>query len=80
MGAEPEVRAEMRENGTRLIGSVAFFPERYGEAIVRIATDVLLGKSTTPAAFSAHQLVTPENVNRLYPNDALFVQMAREYD
>jgi len=80
MGGEPESRAEMRESGTRLIGSVAFFPERYGEAIVRIATDVLLGKSTTPATFSAHQLVTPENVNRLYPNDALFVQLAREYD
>lgn len=79
-GGEPEARAEMRENGTRLIGSVAFFPERYGDAIVRIATDVLLGKSTTSAAYTTHQLVTPENVNRLYPNDALFVQLAREYD
>jgi ribose transport system substrate-binding protein len=79
-GAEPEARAEMRENGTRLIGSVAFFPERYGDAIVRIAKDVLLGKSATPAAFTDHKLVTPENVNRLYPNDALFVQLAREYD
>lgn len=79
-GGEPEARAEMRENGTRLIGSVAFFPERYGDTIVRIATDVLLGKSTTPAAYTTHQLVTPENVNRLYPNDAPFVQLAREYD
>jgi ribose transport system substrate-binding protein len=78
-GGEPEARAEMRENGTRLIGSVAFYPERYGDAIVRIATDVLLGKSAPPAAFTTHQLVTPENVNRLYPNDALFVQLAREY-
>jgi ribose transport system substrate-binding protein len=79
-GGEPEARAEMRENETRLIGSVAFFPERYGDAIVRIATDVLLGKSTTSAAYTTHQLVTPENVNRLYPNDALFVNLAREYD
>jgi ribose transport system substrate-binding protein len=79
-GGEPEARAEMRESGTRLIGSVAFFPERYGEAIVRIATDILLGKNTTSAAYTIHQLVTPENVNRLYPNDALFVQLAREYD
>ncbi len=79
-GAEPEARAEMRETGTRLIGSVAFFPERYGDTIVRIATDVLLGKNPAPAAFTTHQLVTPENVNRLYPNDALFVQLAREYD
>ena len=43
-GAGPDARAEMRDTGTRLIGSVAYFPERYGDAIVRIATDVLLGK------------------------------------
>ncbi len=77
--AEPEARSEMRETGTRLVGSVAYFPERYGDAIVRIATDVLLGKNVSPAAFTTHQLVTPENVNRLYPNDALFVRLAREY-
>jgi ribose transport system substrate-binding protein len=76
--AEPEARAEMRVTGTRLIGSVAYFPERYGDAIIPIATDLLLGKSTTPATFTSHQLITPENVNRLYPNDALFA-MAREY-
>jgi len=75
---EPEARAEMRVTGTRLIGSVAYFPERYGDAIVRIATDVLLGKSATPATFTTHQLITPENVNRLYPNDVLFAT-AREY-
>jgi ribose transport system substrate-binding protein len=77
--AEPEARAEMREAGTRLIGSVAYFPERYGDAIVRVATDVLLGKNVSPATFTTHQLITPENVNRLYPNDALFVSFAREY-
>ncbi len=75
---EPEARAEMRVTGTRLIGSVAYFPERYGDAIVRIATDVLLGRSATPATFTTHQLITPENVNRLYPNDVLFAT-AREY-
>ena len=68
----------MREPGTRLIGSVAYFPERYGDTIVRIATDVLLGKSAAPATFNTHQLITPENVDRLYPNDALFA-MVREY-
>lgn len=77
--AEPEARAEMRQPDTRLIGSVAYFPERYGDAIVRVATDVLLGKNVPPAAFTTHQLVTPQNVNRLYPNDALFVRLAREY-
>jgi hypothetical protein len=32
-----------------------------------------------PASFTIHQLVTPENVNRLYPNDTLFVRLAQEY-
>jgi ribose transport system substrate-binding protein len=77
-GAEPVGRAEMREAGTRLIGSVAYFPEKYGDAIVRIATDLLLGKTVNPATFTTHQLITPENVNRLYPNDALFA-IAGEY-
>ena len=76
--AEPEARAEMRESGTRLIGSVAYFPERYGDAIIPIAMDILSGKRVTPATFISHQLITPENVNRLYPNDAVFA-MAREY-
>jgi ribose transport system substrate-binding protein len=77
--AEPEARAEMRQPGTRLIGSVAYFPERYGDALVRIATDILSGRSASPATFTRHQLITPENVDHLYPNDALFLQLAQEY-
>ena len=77
--AEPEARAEMRQPGTRLIGSVAYFPERYGDVIVRLATDVLLGKNVPPAAFTTHQLITPRNVDRLYPNDSLLAGLAREY-
>jgi len=78
--SEPEARAEMRQTGTRLIGSVAYFPERYGDVIVRLATDVLLGKNVPPAAFTTHQLITPLNVDRLYPNDSLFPRLAREYN
>ena len=35
--ASPEGRAELREVGTRLIGSVAYFPEKYGTEIVAVA-------------------------------------------
>lgn len=76
--AEPEARAEMREPGTRLIGSVAYYPERYGNAIIQIAMDVLAGKKVDPAIFMAHQIITPDNVNHHYPNDALLA-MAKEY-
>jgi len=77
--AEPEARAEMRQAGARLIGSVAYFPERYGNVIIRLATDVLQGKEVAPATFTPQQLITPQNVDRLYPNDSLFPRLAREY-
>lgn len=69
--AAPEARRELRQPGTRLIGSVAYFPEKYGETLLRIALDLLTKKRLPPAIFVKHALITPENVNRFYPNDAL---------
>ena len=69
--ASPEGRAELREPGTRLIGSVAYFPEKYGPEIVAVALDILHRRPVPPAVFVKHQLVTPENVNHVYPNDEL---------
>jgi ribose transport system substrate-binding protein len=69
--ASPEGRSELRQPGTRLIGSVAYFPERYGEDLVRVALDILNRKPVPPAVFVKHQLVTTENVNHVYPNDSL---------
>jgi ribose transport system substrate-binding protein len=34
--AAPEGRAELRQPGTRLIGSVAYFPEKYGAEILAL--------------------------------------------
>lgn len=69
--ASQEARAELREPGTRLIGSVAFFPERYGEDLIRVALDILNRRAVPPAVFVKHQLITPENVDHHYPNDRL---------
>jgi len=69
--ASPEGRAELREPGTRLIGSVAYFPEKYGESIVRLALDILQERRVPPAVFVKHQMVTPETVDHVYPNDSL---------
>lgn len=68
---EPEARLELREPRTHLIGSVAYFPEKYGEGLIRLVLDVLGKKPTPPAMFMKHQLVTPENVDHYYPNDSL---------
>jgi ribose transport system substrate-binding protein len=71
--ASPEGRAELREPGTRLIGSVAYFPEKYGAEILAVAIDILNRRPVPPAVFVKHQLVTPENVDHIYPNDQLIL-------
>ena len=75
--ASPEGRAELREVGTRLIGSVAYFPEKYGTEIVAVALDILHRRPVPPAVFVKHQLVTPETVDHIYPNDRLMQVASR---
>ena len=36
--ASPEGREELRQRGTRLVGSVAYFPEKYGAELIALAT------------------------------------------
>jgi ribose transport system substrate-binding protein len=69
--ASPEGRTEMRQPGTRLVGSVAYFPEKYGAEILKVALDILHRRAVPPAVFVKHQMVTPDNVNHVYPNDEL---------
>lgn len=69
--ASLEARSEMRTRNSCLIGSVAYFPESYGEAVIPLAMNRLRRKPVPSALFVKHQLVTRQNVNRLYPNDPL---------
>lgn len=70
-GGSAEGRAELRRSGTRLVGTVAFFPEQYGRHILALALDILNKKPVPPAVFVNHQLLTPTNVDHYYPNDLL---------
>jgi len=72
--AEPEARAELRTPNTRLVASVAYFPEKYGEGLMRLALDILAGKAVPPAVFTSHHVITPENVDHFYPNDGLLAE------
>lgn len=69
--ASPEGRAELRQPKTRFVGSVAYFPERYGESLIRVSLDILNQRPVPPAVFVEHKLVTPASVDHYYPNDAL---------
>src|SRR5665647_1216256 len=74
--AEPEARAQLRSANTRLIASVAFFPEKYGDGLLKLALDILSRKAVPPAVFTTHQIITPENVDHFYPNDSLLATPA----
>ena len=62
-------REEMRRSSSRLVCSVAYFPETYGTRIIQLALEILKHKPVAPAVFVQHELITPENVNKIYPND-----------
>jgi ribose transport system substrate-binding protein len=64
-----EARAELRRPGSRLVGSVAYFPERYGEELIPLALNILQQKPVPSAIFVKHQLLTPRNVDLIYPLD-----------
>ena len=70
-GGAVEARHELRRPRSRLIGTVAFFPEKYGEAIMRIAFDLLENRAVPSAVFTKHRLLTPHNIDHYYPNDML---------
>ena len=74
---EPEGRAELREPHTSFVGSVAFFPERYGPDLIRVSLDILAKKPVPPAVFVDHKLVTPMTVDHYYPNDGLLQNEGR---
>jgi ribose transport system substrate-binding protein len=71
--ASPEGRMELRQPNTRFVGSVAYFAERYGDELIRVSLDILNRRAVPPAVFVKHQLVTPENVDHIYPNDGLTI-------
>jgi ribose transport system substrate-binding protein len=64
-----EARNELRRPGTRLIGTVAYFPERYGDELIPLALSILEHKQVPPATFVKHQLLTSKNVDLVYPLD-----------
>jgi ribose transport system substrate-binding protein len=68
--AEPDARAELRQSNTPLVASVGYFPERYGDGLIRLALDILGRRAVPPAVFTRHQIITRDNVDVFYGEDA----------
>jgi ribose transport system substrate-binding protein len=65
--ASPEAHGEIGNIHSRLIGSVGYFPERYGEGVIPLALDMLAGRPVLPATFVRHEMITPSNLRLYYP-------------
>jgi ribose transport system substrate-binding protein len=62
-----EALLQMRKANSRLIGSVAYFPERYGEQLIPLALEMLTHRNSVPSAvYIKHQLLTPANLKQHY--------------
>jgi ribose transport system substrate-binding protein len=59
LGADPVGLKALRAPNSRILGAVAFFPERYGETIITAALQILGGKPTPPALCTQHVVVMP---------------------
>ena len=56
------VRLELKHGNPMLIGAVDYFPEHYGTHVIRMAMDILEGRSVPPAVYSEHKLIVPDDV------------------
>lgn len=66
-GADRLVRGEVRDPQSRLIGSTAYMPERYGEKLMELALKILHGESVPPAVYMNHVFINAANIDRYYP-------------
>jgi ribose transport system substrate-binding protein len=66
--AAREGQAEIRRRNSRMIASVAYFPERYGPNLVRLAADMAAGRQVPPAVYTEHLVLDRRNIESFYPS------------
>lgn len=65
-----EGRSQIRRPGSPFIASIAYFPERYGERLVKLACALANGEPVPPAAYTEHAILDRGNVDLFYPGEA----------
>ena len=67
-GADRIVRKELLRPDSRLIGSSAYWPERYGGKLIDVALGILRSDPVPPAVYNKHVFITHENIETYYPD------------
>lgn len=62
-----ESRVDLIRPGSALIASVAYFPEKYGEKLIKLASSILNREHTPLAMYTDHVLLDATNVKQYYP-------------
>jgi ribose transport system substrate-binding protein len=70
-GAVTAVREELRRPSSPLWGAVAHFPERFGAALMPVATRILRGDRVPNSVPVEHVLLTRSNVSQYYPAEEI---------
>lgn len=65
-GTDPSIWKDVACN-PQYVGSVAYFPERYGRTTIPAMIDILDGKDVQENLFTAHETITSENIRDIYP-------------
>ena len=66
-GADRLLLEEIRQPGSRVIGSTAYMPERYGEQLLELALRILRREVVPPAVYTQHVFLNANNINAYYP-------------
>jgi ribose transport system substrate-binding protein len=66
-GASEKKEIDPHNRGSVVLGSVAYFMDRYGNDMLPLAMRLLAGETLPPRTVTQHRLVTAANVFREYP-------------
>jgi ribose transport system substrate-binding protein len=66
-GVNDRKEIDPNNRGSIVIGSVAFYLDRYGYEVLPLALRMLRGKAVPPRTITPHRLITAANVWREYP-------------
>ena len=66
-GASEKKEIDPNNRASVVLGSVAYYMDRYGYNVLPLALRLLAGETLPPRTATQHKLVTADNVFREYP-------------
>ena len=64
-GTDPSIWCEIKNNDN-YVASVAYYPEDYGKILIPAILNAVAGQSLPGQLFTAHELITRENIDDIY--------------